>query len=186
MKFILLFGPPAVGKMTVGQELAKRTGLKLFHNHLSIELVLHFFDFGEPGFRRLDDHIRFGVFREVAQSELPGLIFTLCWAFNEPEDEAYVNRVTAIFEKQGADVYFVELEASLEERLIRNRHETRLAHKASKRNVERSEQVLLYHNEKFQFNSEPGQFQRPNYLRIDNTNLLPEEVVAQITQAFSL
>ncbi|MCH7663235.1 MAG: shikimate kinase, partial [Chloroflexi bacterium] len=43
MKFIILFGPLAVGKMTVGQELEKLTGLKLFHNHLTIELVLPFF-----------------------------------------------------------------------------------------------------------------------------------------------
>lgn len=39
MKFVLIFGPQAVGKMTVGQELAKITGLKLFHNHMTIDLV---------------------------------------------------------------------------------------------------------------------------------------------------
>ena len=44
MKFVILFGPLAVGKMTVGQELEKITGLKLFHNHMTIELVLPFFD----------------------------------------------------------------------------------------------------------------------------------------------
>ena len=46
MKLIILFGPPAVGKMTVGQELEKITRLKLFHNHMSLELVNQFFDFG--------------------------------------------------------------------------------------------------------------------------------------------
>ena len=39
MKLVLIFGPQAVGKMTVGQELAKKTGLKLFHNHMTIELL---------------------------------------------------------------------------------------------------------------------------------------------------
>ncbi|GJM72894.1 hypothetical protein HMSSN036_51100 [Paenibacillus macerans] len=48
MKLIVLFGPQAVGKMTVGQELAKITGLKLFHNHMTIDLVSHFFDYGTP------------------------------------------------------------------------------------------------------------------------------------------
>ncbi|MED3553043.1 hypothetical protein P4449_21750 [Cytobacillus praedii] len=38
MKFVLIFGPQAVGKMTVGQELEKITELKLFHNHMTIEL----------------------------------------------------------------------------------------------------------------------------------------------------
>jgi len=40
---VIIIGPHAVGKMTVGQELAKLTGLKLFHNHMSIELVRKFF-----------------------------------------------------------------------------------------------------------------------------------------------
>jgi hypothetical protein len=34
--------------MSVGYELAKLTGLKLFHNHMTIDLVLNFFDFGAP------------------------------------------------------------------------------------------------------------------------------------------
>ncbi len=34
MKFVHIFGPQAVGKMTVGQELVKITDLKLFHNHM--------------------------------------------------------------------------------------------------------------------------------------------------------
>ena len=40
MKLVLLIGNSAVGKMTVGQELAKITGLRLFHNHMMIEPVL--------------------------------------------------------------------------------------------------------------------------------------------------
>ena len=44
MKFVIIFGPLAVGKMTVGQELEKITGLELFHNNMTIELVLPFFD----------------------------------------------------------------------------------------------------------------------------------------------
>jgi shikimate kinase len=63
MKLVLLIGPPAVGKMTVGQELAKRTGLKLFHNHMSLELVNQFFDFGTEAFERLDKTIRFAIFQ---------------------------------------------------------------------------------------------------------------------------
>lgn len=47
-KLLILFGPPAVGKMTVGKELSALTGMKLFHNHMTIELVLPFFEFGTP------------------------------------------------------------------------------------------------------------------------------------------
>lgn len=43
MKLVVIIGPQAVGKMTVGHELEKITGLKLFHNHSSIEVVLPYF-----------------------------------------------------------------------------------------------------------------------------------------------
>ena len=42
---IVVCGPQAVGKMTVGQELMKLTGLRLFHNHMTIEPVLDIFGY---------------------------------------------------------------------------------------------------------------------------------------------
>ena len=38
MKLVIIFGSLAVGKMTVGQELAKITDHKLFHNPMPLEL----------------------------------------------------------------------------------------------------------------------------------------------------
>lgn len=41
--FVIIMGPHAVGKMTVGQELAKITGLRRFHSFMSIELTRKMF-----------------------------------------------------------------------------------------------------------------------------------------------
>ncbi len=46
MNFVVILGPPAVGKTTVGYELAKRTDMKVFHNHMTIDPILEFFPFG--------------------------------------------------------------------------------------------------------------------------------------------
>ena len=186
MKFVLLFGPSAVGKMTVGQELAKITGLKLFHNHMSIELAYQFFEFGTKPFNRLVSLFREEIFREVANSDLPGLIFTFVWALDLPKEEAYIENMIDIFREKEADIYYVELEASLEERLKRNRHEHRLKHKSSKQDTVRSEKVLLAEHEKYQCNSANGTFKRPNYLKINNTNLDPETVANRIKDHFWL
>ena len=43
MKLVFILGNSAVGKMTVGQELMKLTGLRLFHNHMMIEPVIDIF-----------------------------------------------------------------------------------------------------------------------------------------------
>jgi shikimate kinase len=70
MDLLFVVGPPAVGKMTVGKEIADRTGLRLFHNHMMIEPVLHFFDYEDPAFGRLVEEFRIRIFEEVAASDL--------------------------------------------------------------------------------------------------------------------
>ena len=186
MKFVVIFGPPAVGKMTVGQELAKLTGLKLFHNHMTIELVLNFFDFGDPRFGKLVSEFRKRVFEEVAASELPGLIFTFVWALDLESDKDFIDRSCDIFRQQGAEVYFVELAAQLPERLERNEAESRLSHKPSKRDVKTSKELLLEHDEKYRFNSNNDFFYNENYLKIDNTHLPAHEAALKIVETFNL
>lgn len=186
MNVVIIVGPAAVGKMTVGQALAERTGLKLFHNHMSLELVNQFFDFGTPPFRRLDDLIRFGIFKEVAMSDLAGLIFTMIWDFDSREDQEYVEEIVRIFETEGGTVHFVELRSELDIRLKRNRHPNRLQHKASKRNVDFSEKLLLNHEKELRMNSNRDEFPEKSILRIDNTFRTPEEVAIQIHEHYSL
>lgn len=186
MKLVLLLGPQAVGKMTVGQELTKITDLKLFHNHMTIDLVGHFFGYGTTEGKRLVNLFRQEIFEEVSKSNLYGLIFTYVWAFNMQEDWDYVEDLTKLFESRGGTVYFVELEADVGERLERNKSSNRLEHKPSKRNIEWSEQDLKSSLEKYRLNSLEGELKYPNYLKINNTNLSAEEVALSIKETFQL
>lgn len=186
MTFILLFGPPASGKMTVGRELARATGYKLLHNHMTLELVNHFFDFMTPPFIRLDTKIRMAIFEEVAQSELPGLIFTLVWALDLKEDHTYVRRITDLFVAKGARICFVELQAALEVRKERNRHPDRLEAKPSKRDLAFSEKNLLEFERDFRMNTLEGEILPYPHLCIDNSKLSPEAVARRIRDHFGL
>jgi hypothetical protein len=183
---VLIVGPPAVGKMTVGHELAQRTGLRLFHNHHTIELVLRFFAFGTPAYRRLVDEFRRRVFEEVAASDLPGLIFTYVWAFNDPRDAAAIERYSSIFRERGGRVVIVELEASQEERLRRNESEFRLAEKPSKRNVAASRRQLLADDAGYQLNSRGVFDGRADYFRLDTTELSAGETAERIIARFDI
>jgi AAA domain len=185
MKLVLIFGPQAVGKMTVGQELEKATGLKLFHNHMTIELLQPFFGFTDEMWR-LSTLMREEIFEAFAKSDQGGMIFTFMWAFNEQEDWDWVEKVEAIFESQGAEVYFVELESDLEVRLERNKTENRLQHKPSKRNIEDSEKRLLASLDRLRLNSLDGEINRKHYLKINNTTLTPEETTKKIIEVFKM
>jgi shikimate kinase len=186
MKFIVIFGPPAVGKMSVGYELARLTGLKLFHNHMSIDLGLNFFEFGDPRFHHLVSEFRRLVFEEVAASDLPGLIFTFVWALDLESEKAYIDQSCQIFRERGADVYFVELEAELSERLKRNESEFRLSQKAPKRNLEHSRHRLLEDGANYKLNSDDDFFYKENYLKIENTNLSACDAAQRIIHAFKI
>jgi len=182
---VIIFGPPAVGKMAVGTELSALTGLPLFHNHLSIEAVLPVFDFGSPAFSRLVGGFRERMFAEVAGSELPGLIFTYVWAFNEAGDREFIEGIKALFESGGGRTVFVELWADQETRLERNGHPDRLSAKASKRDVESSSRRLVELDRQYRLTSE-GDFPFPEYLHIDNTEKPAGEVARSIADHFGL
>ena len=183
MKVLFLFGNAAVGKMTVGQELMKITDLRLCHNHMTIEPVIEIFGkFDKNTIIRLRDVI----YEEYAKSGNYGIIFTFMWAFDEQEDWDYFTHVREIFAVQGAEFYYVELVASREVRLARNVTENRLAHKASKRDIEASNRRLIRDDEKHRFESYEGEIPYENYIKIDNTNLAPEEVARMIKERFLL
>ncbi|PEW02995.1 shikimate kinase [Bacillus cereus] len=186
MKFIIIFGPQAVGKMTVGQELAKLTDLKLFHNHMTIDLVSPIFDYSTNEAKRLVSLFRNEIFEEVSKSNLYGMIFTYVWAFDLQSDWEYINHIVRIFESKGGTVYFVELEADLDERLERNKSPHRLEHKPKKRDIEWSEKNLKDTMEKHRLNSLNGEIEKEEYIKINNTHLSAKEVAIMIKDKFRL
>lgn len=122
----------------------------------------------------------------MAKSDQEGLIFTYIYVFDDPKDTEYYNKIRDIFARQGAEIYFVELETTLEERIKRNETENRLKNKPTKRNIEWSKNGLIRDSEKYRMNSYPGEVKEKNYLRIDNTNLSAQEVAKIIKDKFNL
>lgn len=183
MKLVFLIGDAAVGKMTVGQELMKMTGLRLFHNHMTIEPVLQIFgQFNTKAISRL----RQVIFEEFAASDAYGMIFTIMWAFDLQSDWDYVEYVKSIFEPHDTEFYYVELVAPQAIRLERNATENRLKNKASKRDIELSNQRLLRDDAQYRLESRDGEIPFANYMKIDNSNLSPEVVAKIIKERFSL
>lgn len=183
MKLVIIFGNLAVGKMTVGQELAKITDLRLFHNHMTIEPVIEIFGYYEG---KTVHRLRQVFFEEFSKSDNYGMIFTYVWAFDHQGDWDYIKYVSDLFKEQGAEVYYVELVASQEIRLERNSTENRLNNKPSKRNLDFARKDLLDTDKKYRTESYDGEITFPNYIKIDNSNLAPEVVAEMIKERFGL
>ena len=172
-------GNSAVGKMTVGQELAKITPLRLMHNHHMIEPVLEIF-----GQFRGDiiQKLRFTILDEFGKTDNYGLIFTYMMAFDMPSEYEYLRKVIEVLGVAQEDVCYAELVAPQNIRLERNATENRLKHKASKRDVAGSNARLIRDDENHRMESLPGEITSPNYIRIDNSHLSPAETAKMIKE----
>jgi hypothetical protein len=179
VSLLLILGPPAVGKMTVGRAIADRSDFRLFHNHHSIELLLDVFDYGTPPFRTLNTEIRSRDIEEAAASGTD-LVFTFVMGMDEDSEADYLARLLAPY---GDEVAVLELVADLDTRLVRNRTEHRLAEKKSKRDVEWSDDNVRQLEADYRMTSEPGRdapgervLARWPHLVVDNTDLAAGEV----------
>ncbi len=183
MRLLLIIGPPAVGKMSVGREIAARSDFGLFHNHHTIEPLVEVFGYGTAPFNVLNKEFRRRVIEEAARNSLD-LIFTLVWDLQDPADTAYVEQLVAPYHEDDGEIWVLELIADLETRLGRNRGESRLAAKPTKRDLEWSDGNVR-DMEVHQLNTDPnGSEPTPAdgflnchlLLRLDTTSLAAAEV----------
>ncbi|MFL2075464.1 DEAD/DEAH box helicase family protein [Marinilactibacillus psychrotolerans] len=187
MELIFIVGPQAVGKMTIGKALEKKIDAKLLFNHETLDIFARFLGYTKETFR-LSGSMRKELFKAFVENEETNqtkrIIFTLMVGFDLDSDIEYIQEVTDLFIRHDGKVYFVELEADLEERLIRNKSSFRLEEKPSKRNIAFSEHELLTSMKKYRLNSYPEEVEKKlnhlNYLRINNTALSPDEVAERI------
>jgi hypothetical protein len=120
---VYIYGPPAVGKLTVAERLSARTGWPLFHNHLSVNAIRPIFEFGSKSFTDVLRRLRLDVIH-TAMGEGMTLIFTnnSAWGGSEGR-ERFVEFAAAAreaAEASGGRTQFVRLAAPaavLEKRL---------------------------------------------------------------------
>lgn len=169
MKLLFLYGLPGVGKFTVGKELAKQTNLKLFHNHMVLNLIIDVFGKNNDPIVKLREQMWLDFFREAAATQLDGLIFTFC--FDKYLSPDFLQKIEEAIAPHGS-VHYVELTCSLD--ALRNR-------------VPQSSRKELYKTQDFadlMKQIHDGSFFVPKLqktaLRIDTTYLSPQQTASLI------
>jgi shikimate kinase len=175
MRLVFIYGPPASGKLTVAKELAKLTGFRLFHNHVSIQFVQSLFEFGTKTFLRLTGKYRLEMLEEAAKERVD-TIFTFVYA--KGSDDAFVKKIVRQVKSHGGQVYFVRLYCSRRELFRRVDSMTRQSQ--GKLATIGTLRTLLG---KFDLDSDVPI--KPN-LAVDTTNVSPKRAARMIMQQYNL
>jgi len=174
MKLIILYGPPAVGKLTVAKILSEKTGIKIFHNHVSIDLLSEYFKRSKAT-DKIVTSIRKQVFEEAAKQNID-LIFTVVYA--SKVDDEYVDDLISPVIKNHGEVYFVQLTCNREELMKRVENDSRKSF--TKIQTRELLNEILEENELFDL------ITGKSSVIIDNTNLSPEFAADRIIDELKL
>ena len=176
MKLVFLYGMPGVGKLTIARELASLTGLKLFHNHLTVDLVLSLFEFGTAPFVSLRERIWLDAFAEACDAKLGGMIFT--FAFEKTVRDEFVPNVVKLVESRGGEVIFVNLHCSPDEL------ERRITQPARGKFGKLTSLALFRHLNSSGIFDTPDNV--PDRLTVDTTNISPADAAKKIATQLGL
>jgi hypothetical protein len=182
---IIITGPPAAGKAAVGHELAKLTGFRFFHNHMTAEPVAALFGWGTELFGEVAAEVRLSLLsKALVQTSASPIIFTFVWGFDDPSDNRFIAQLVQLFESRGSRVYFVELVASLQARIAREGTALRLSLKPSKQDVELARSLHIEADGKYQMNSNRNFPYPARHLVIDTECHTPKESACLVAEHF--
>jgi chloramphenicol 3-O-phosphotransferase len=175
LKLVFIYGPMAVGKLTVARELARLTGFRIYHNHVSIDFVKSVFDFGTPAFWRLVDKFRREMIEEAAKEGVD-TIFTFVYA--KGSDDEFVCDIARRVESHGGRVCFVRLTCGRDELLRRVGSESRrgLGKLTTRSGLSRSLR-------KYDLTAEVP---LPGSLSVDTTGRTPRQVAMEVAAHYEL
>ncbi len=175
MRLVFIYGPPASGKLTVATELAKLTGFKLFHNHISIQFVQSIFEFGTKTFWRLTGKYRLEMIEEAGKEGID-TIFT--FVYSKGEDDHFVRHVLQRVRSHGGRVCFVRLYCDQEElvRRVKASQRKRMGKVGNERTL----------RDLFQRHNLDSEIPFRKSLNIDTTKLSPRNVAKLIAHRYRL
>jgi len=125
VQLAFLYGPPGTGKLAVGTELARLTGFKLLHNHLSVNLVSAVFERDSAEWMAMLRRVRRDVLDGAAQNYI-SLITTSVYR-GTPENVAGFQWVLEPIRARGGSVLYVQLTCDRDELLRRVQNDDRRA-----------------------------------------------------------
>jgi shikimate kinase len=176
MNLIFLYGPPAVGKLTIAKLLEQRIGYKLLHNHLIVNPIAEVFPFANPSNRLLVREFRLRIFEEAVKSAI-NLIATFGIAGNDPFD--HIKDIIHTVGLHKGTLCLVHLTADQETILARVDDQSRKDHQKNL-SKEKLQEILKDNQDMFH------KYSKKEHLSINTKDTNPEDAVEKIIAYYKL
>lgn len=173
MKLVIIYGMPGVGKLTVARKLAKATGFKLFHNHLTFDLARLIYPVSDKLWKYVR-RLRLQFVREAIKADIDGLVYTTC--VTEKSDKT-IRKIKEICKKHKTKLYFAHLHCSHNAHVKRVKTASR-ENFGKLRDPKELKQLLEKHGAIVKL--------QMKHLSIDNTKLSPTKAAKKIKNRYSL
>lgn len=119
MRIVIVYGPPGVGKLTVANELAKRIGARVFHNHMVINLVEPIVTRKHPGFTPFVYDLQRQILVAAMEARQTDLILTFAFSRDEREAVEFMDAIRDAGSRLGVEIHFVYLNCAHEQHVAR-------------------------------------------------------------------
>ena len=178
MTLIVIYGPPASGKLTVAHKLAEKLGYNIIDNHKILDILAPLFPFDDTvksrSRRNLFKKISELIFNEVARNSISCIT-----TFGNASKSTFnsFREIQRLVNRQGGEVLFVQLMPTENVLLERVESHTRKSKINSRINL----QIWLKNNP-HAFDSFPD----VEHLLLDNSALSASKAALKIIQYYSL
>lgn len=175
MKCTVVYGPPAVGKQTVAEELARFSRAVIVDNGRVIDLIQPLIASNNPEFASLVYSLQLQILNAAMRFGTHNIIFTFTFSASAKPDVAFLQTLLEAGKRHNVPVELIHLTAKPRVLLERVTHETRRA--AGKLTDSKILDAMLK-----QYDMQ-SPYPYASGINIDTTHLLPKEVADQIVRA---
>jgi RNase adaptor protein for sRNA GlmZ degradation len=176
VKLFFLYGPPAVGKLTIAKILQQQTGYELLHNHLLQNPITEVFPFENPANHLLVREFRLRILEEAVKSDID-LIATFGIAGNDPF--THIADVIHTIETNNGEICLVHLSAEKEILLQRVEDPSRKEH-GKNLSKEKLEEIMQQNPDML------DAYTKKEHMTIDTSKISPQEAAEKIRVYYKL
>lgn len=126
MKLVIIYGPPASGKLTIASKISKSNNLRLLHNHLTHDFLQNIIQERNESFWSSLEKIRLIILEQLMKNKQDTI---MTYTTNTSPKNAFLKKIIKLAQKYDCNIQGVRLVCTPEIILRRCTHKSRKKYK---------------------------------------------------------